>query len=52
MRAELLSNGREFTSCLLEQGEALFEDLRPGNYEIVVKQGKIVYGKLAIRIDA
>jgi hypothetical protein len=51
IRAELMSRGREYASCLLTNGEAIFEDVRPGRYDILFRQNDDVRGRLTIRID-
>ncbi len=51
LRVELISNGRELVSNLLENGETFLEDIGTGNYNIKIhKKGKI-FGEIAIKID-
>jgi hypothetical protein len=51
VRAELMSKGREYASCLLKHGEAIFEDINPGRYDVLVRRSEAICGRLAIRID-
>ncbi len=50
-RVELISNGRELVSNLLENGETFLEDVGTGHYTIKIhKKGKI-FGEIALKID-
>jgi len=50
-RVELISNGRELVSNLLENGETLLEDIGTGHYTIeIYKKGKI-FGEISLKID-
>lgn len=50
-RAELFSGDREIASVSLDQeGAALFEQLRPGRYELVVRRNDAVLGSMNVKI--
>lgn len=51
LRAELSSSGREIASCLLENGKTVFEDIKPGRYDLTIKQQKTLLGRVALKIE-
>lgn len=51
LRIELLSRGRELGSSLVEQGKVLFEEVKPGRYDIVIRNKGAVLGTLAVKIQ-
>jgi len=51
LRAELSSVGREIASCLLEHGKTVFEDLKPGRYDITLKHQASLLGRVALKIE-
>lgn len=51
LRIELVSRGRELGSSLAEQGTVLFEEIKPGRYDIVIRDKSEVLGTLAIKIQ-
>ena len=50
-RVELVSGWREFASSPLKEGTALFEDVRPGSYELIVRKNDAVLGRMTVKIQ-
>jgi hypothetical protein len=50
IRVDLISEGRELASSLLENGKVLFEDVRRGRYDIVIQKKGATFGTMAIKI--
>jgi hypothetical protein len=51
LRVELISNGRELVSTLLEQGETFLEDVGVGQYNIKIHKNGQIFGEIALKID-
>jgi len=51
LRVELISNGRELVSTLLEQGETFLEDVGVGQYKIKIHKNGQIFGDIALKID-
>ncbi len=51
LRIELLSGGRELGSSLVEQGKVLFEEIKPGRYDIVIRNRGTLCGSITIKIQ-
>lgn len=50
-RVELVSGSRELASLPLEKGTALFEQVRPGSYDLIVRKNDVVIGRMAVKIQ-
>jgi len=51
LRVELVSNGRELVSNLLEEGETFLEDVGVGHYNIKIHKNGKIFGEIALKID-
>ena len=49
-RMDLLSGSRELASSPLDNGTALFEEVRPGRYDLILKKNNAVIGRMTIKI--
>jgi hypothetical protein len=49
-RVDLVSNWRELASNPLEAGTTHFEDVVPGQYELIVRKHDSIIGKMTIQI--
>jgi len=50
LRLELVSEGRELVSNLLENGETTLEDIGTGQYTIVIHRNDKVFGEITLQI--